>query len=103
MPVKLLRVNKSPRQYKRFRILIRDNNVEKHYDFGLKGGSTYIDHHDKDKREAYLKRHLANPIENRLINNLIPSPALFSAKLLWGQSTSLSTNLSSLQREFDKK
>ena len=103
MPVKLLRINKSPREFKRFRIFIKDNNVEKHYDFGLDTGSTYIDHHDRDKRDAYLKRHLGNPIERRLINNLIPSPALFSMKLLWGQSTSLKTNLGNLQREFDKK
>ena len=48
---------------------------------------------DKVKRENYLKRHLANKIENKLINDLIPSPALFSAFLLWGPSTNLEENI----------
>ena len=35
----------------------------KKYNFGLDTGSTYIDHHDKQIREAYRSRHYANGIE----------------------------------------
>jgi hypothetical protein len=69
----------------------------------LDGGETYIDHQDKKKRAAYLARHLGNKSENRLICNLIPSPALFSATLLWGNNTSLFDNLKELQEAFNKK
>lgn len=103
MPVKISSIGKSPKKMKRFRILINENNEPKKYDFGLLGGQTYIDHADKDKRDAYIKRHMANQIENKLIRNLIPSPALFSMKLLWGQSSDLNINIRNLQREFDKK
>ena len=49
--------------------------------------TTYIDHHDKTKRANYWKRHLvANRTELHLITNLVPSPELFSAMLLWGDS-----------------
>ena len=68
------------------------------YDFGLKGGKTYIDHYDKRLRTNYWKRHLANRIEHDRIMNHIPSPALFSAMLLWGDSTSLSRNIQILNR-----
>ena len=68
------------------------------YDFGLKGGKTYIDHHDKRLRANYWKRHLANRTEHERIKNLTPSPALFSAMLLWGDSTSLDRNIQILNR-----
>jgi len=35
-------------------------------------------------RANYWKRHLANRTEDERITNLVPSPALFSAMLLWG-------------------
>ena len=101
MPIEIIDLEDSPRAYKRFRIKIMEGDVKKHYDFGLCGGETYIDHEDKKKRTAYLARHLANKKENQLINNLIPSPALFSARLLWGKSSDLCENLINLQKEFN--
>ena len=83
----------SKKQSKRFCVRLDDGKT---FDFGLKNGSTYIDHHDVKKRENYWKRHLANKTEHRLITNLIPSPALFSAMLLWGDSTSLNKNMRDL-------
>jgi hypothetical protein len=35
------------------------------------------------KRDAYWDRHYANATEKKLIDNLVPLPALFSAYLLW--------------------
>jgi hypothetical protein len=61
--------------------------------FGLSGGKTYIDHKDKTKRLNYWRRHYARDIEKKLIKHLVPSPALFSAMLLWGQSTDLNRNI----------
>lgn len=74
----IVSIEKSPLKNKRFRVHL--NNGDK-YDFGLKDGQTYIDHKNKKLRENYLKRHYVN--EKKLIDNLIPSPALFSAYLLW--------------------
>lgn len=89
----MVNIKKSPLKYKRYRAFL-DNG--KHYDFGLDGGQTYIDHNDKNKRENYRKRHLGNSTEKRLIENLVPSPALFSYALLWGPYTNLQQNIEHL-------
>jgi hypothetical protein len=103
MPIEIIEVTDSPRPYKRHSIVINEDGKEKTYHFGLDGGSTYIDHQNKEKRSAYRKRHYANKKEKRLIDNLIPSPALFSYKLLWGSSSNLINNIVNLQKEFNKK
>ena len=89
----IVKITDSPIEHKRYRITM-DNG--KKYDFGLRGGQTYLDHHDKTLRKNYWKRHLANKTEKQLITNLVPSPSLFSALLLWGESTSLETNIRKL-------
>ena len=65
----------------------------KRISFGLKGGETYLEHKDKVKRYNYWKRHYGNDKERKLIKNLIPSPALLSAMILWGNSTDLDKNV----------
>ena len=98
-----LKLSKSHMRSKRYRIDLADG---RHYDFGLEGGQTYIDHKDKTKRSNYFKRHMANPKEKYLIDNLIPSPAFFSAKILWGNHThcrSLNENLKELNKQMTKK
>jgi hypothetical protein len=89
----IVSIEPSPLKNKRFRITM-DNR--KSYDFGLKGGSTYIDHHDKQKRDAYRKRHYANATEKKLIDNLVPSASLFAYYILWGDSTDINTNIKKL-------
>jgi hypothetical protein len=69
----------------------------------LEDGETYIDHQDPKKRENYRKRHLGNKIERNRIEKLIPSPALFSYKLLWGDSPDLLENIIDLQKEWNAK
>lgn len=93
----IISIESSPRKNKRYRVHLKNGQK---IDFGLKGGSTYIDHGDKVKRKNYWARHLGNPIEKRLIEGLIPSPALFSAYLLWGESKSLKENIKKLNRLF---
>jgi len=94
----------SKKKDKRYVIHIIDGNKVKSYDFGLKGGETFIDHKDEAKRLAYLARHMSpGSKEKELIENLIPSPALFSAVLLWGRQPTLSQNVADLQKMFEVK
>jgi hypothetical protein len=97
--MKIIKLINSPRKNKRFRVYL-DNG--EHYDFGLDTGSTYIDHREKEKRENYRARHMGNDIEKHLIENLIPSPALFSYWLLWGDSVLLEQNFKNLNKMFKK-
>ena len=94
---KIINLVKSPRKNKRYRVYLDDGN---HYDFGLSGGDTYIDHHDENKRENYRKRHYAQ--EKHFIDKLIPSPSLFSYYLLWGDSRNISKNIKKLNSLFRK-
>ena len=76
---KIIKLVKSPRKNKRFRVYLQN---DKYFDFGLDGGdggdggNTYIDHGNKKKRDNYRKRHYAQ--ERKLIDSLTPSPALYS-------------------------
>jgi hypothetical protein len=60
---KIFKIIDSPRKGKRYRVYLENNE---YYDFGLDGGSTYIDHRDKKKRDNYRRRHYANGIEKYL-------------------------------------
>ena len=91
-----------PSELKNKKYQITMDNGKK-YDFGLKTGQTYIDHHDKTKRENYLKRHFLNPNETHLIVNLTPSPALFSFVILWGPTTSIEKNIEHLKKQWKIK
>jgi hypothetical protein len=95
--MKIIKIIDSPKKDKRFRAIIDNgSHLESHIDFGLKTGSTYIDHGDKVKRLNYILRHLSNPLEQDKLFNLEMSPALLSLKLLWGRTVSLETNLKEL-------
>lgn len=53
--MKLVSITKSDRPEKRLKAVFKDPKKTTH--FGLKGGSTFIDHKDNDKRKAYIARH----------------------------------------------
>jgi hypothetical protein len=93
--MKIIKLEDSQLKSKRFRVYL-DNN--KHYDFGLKTGETYIDHKDKIKRDNYRRRHYNSIKEQPYIQNLIPSPALFSYYLLWGDSSNINQNIKTLNK-----
>ena len=95
----IIRIEDSPKVNKRYRVYM-DNG--KHYDFGLQGGQTYIDHGDKKIRFNYWKRHIKNHTEQQLIDNLVPSPSLFAAALLWGHSTDIYKNIDYLNEQWRK-
>ena len=96
----IIKYTKSPVKHKRLRIYM-DNG--KYYDFGLDTGSTYIDHSNPIIRENYWKRHLGNPTENTLIRNLVPSPSLFSAFILWEKYPSIEKNIKYLNSLWELK
>lgn len=99
----IVSISKSPRANKRLRVVIkRKDGTTENVDFGYSGATTFIDGATETQRQNYLKRHLANATEKRLIENLIVSPALMSAKLLWGNSRNIQTNIASLNREWGR-
>jgi len=69
-----MEITPSTRKDKRFLATFK-NGVKIH--FGLKGGSTYIDHGDKNKRDAYIKRHQVNEDWTKI------NPASLSRYILW--------------------
>ena len=89
----IIKLENSPLPMKRYRVVL---NNGKQYDFGLRSGYTYVDGATDQVRKNYLKRHLGNPTEYKLIHALIPSPALFSAYLLWGKYRSVDKNIKHL-------
>ena len=85
----------SPRKNKRYRVILSDDS---HFDFGLEGATTFIDGASDLTKQNYWKRHLGNKTEANSINNYIPSPALFSAYLLWGDSRDIHKNVKQLNK-----
>lgn len=88
-----MKVYDSDKPSKRFMAVYKD----KTYYFGSPMGYTYIDGASDKVRENYLKRHMANPVEKHRIDNLIMSPALLSAYLLWN-TNDLSKNIKILNK-----
>ena len=73
---------------------IYENGIIVH--FGSKNGSTYIDHHDKIKRDNYIKRH------SKLYEYWDDpySAGSLSRYLLWGDHTSLNDNHQAFMKRF---
>ena len=86
-------ITQSDRKDKRY-VATFDNDVKTH--FGLKNGQTYIDHLDKAKRDAYLKRHQ----KNEDWTNPYTAGAL-SRWILWGDSTNINKNISDFKKRFN--
>lgn len=93
--MKILKLVKSDRQDKKLKAILEDG---KEIHFGSATSQTYTEGASKQKRDAYLKRHLANTTERNLIHNNVMSPALLSAKLLWN-TPSLEKNLELLNKK----
>lgn len=89
----IIDIQKSNRKYKRFVVRMDDGRL---FHFGLKMGQTYIDHGDESLRKRYWNRHYNNEKEKYLIDNLIPSPALFSSMVLWGRYPDIERNIENL-------
>jgi hypothetical protein len=99
----LVKVVKSDKKEKRLKAIFKDEKgKEKAVHFGAKGGSTYIDHKDKEKRAAYVKRHSENPLEKKFLNKraYADKPANLAKDILWGPSTSLSRNIQEYKKKY---
>jgi len=93
--MKLKSVTKSPKAGKKWRATFENEGREKHTDFGAAGMLDYTQHHDKERREHYRTRHKKD------LDTDDPTRAGYlSWFLLWGESTSLQTNLASYRRRF---
>ena len=91
-----IKLETSNRHSKKYVFIYRDGDKVIKIHFGSKGSSTYLDHHDKAKRNNYLKRHKALGEDWNAIN-----AASLSAFILWGDSIDLKTNLYNyLKRNF---
>ena len=66
--------------------------------FGDSRYSDYTKHKDKQRRERYRSRHRRN-----LAKTDYMSPAHLSYYLLWGDSTSLNTNIKNYKKRFNLK
>ena len=103
----ILSIKPSPLKTKRYRVQFRyADGTEKSFDFGFKSalrfGQTYLDGASADTRDNYRKRHMGNEVEAKLIQNLVPSPALFSYYLLWGEYRNIEDNKIALNAMFKK-
>lgn len=95
--MKLLRVVQSTNPHRKWMAVFqKDNGREKTTHFGSKGMDDYTLTKDKEQRERYRSRHKKDLETND------PSRAGFlSYYLLWGDSTSLQTNLASYRKKFN--
>ena len=89
-----MRIEASKRINKRFVAIFKNG---KRVDFGQKGGKTYIDEGDEQKRQNYLKRHAVNENWNDPY-----SPGSLSKWILWGDSKSFNVNHQTYMKIFDK-
>ena len=86
-----MKLEASNKEGKRFMVII--NN--KTYHFGQKDGSTYIDHGNKIKRTAYIKRHKVNEDWTKV------NAGSLSRYLLWGDSTNIKNNIKDYIKRFN--
>ena len=95
--MKLVNIIKSPKPGKKLRAIFKnDNGREKHTDFGASGMEDYLHTGDKDQRERYRARHKKD------LETGDPTRAGHLAMfLLWGDSTSLQTNIAAYKRRFN--
>jgi hypothetical protein len=93
--MKILKVVKSERKGKKMKAIL-ENGSELH--FGSDVSQSFVEGATKQTRDNYLRRHLANPIEKRLIQNNVMSPSLLSAMLLWN-TPSLEKNIEILNKK----
>lgn len=93
--MKLIRVEDSPMDGKKWRAFFRDGEKIKHTDFGASGYEDYTQHHDKERRRLYRERHQKD------LQTGDPTRAGFlSYYILWGDSTDMRTNISSYKKRF---
>ena len=88
-------VKKSDKKDKKYMAVFMGDDKKKTIHFGLKGSTTYLDTGDKKLRDAYRARHRA------VYNKAKPmSASRLSYEIIWGNSTSLSKNISDYKKKY---
>ena len=91
--MKLIKVVPSTNTTKKYDAFFDDG---KKVSFGSATSETYLDHHDKVKREAYRKRH-----KKDLETGDVTRAGYLSFYLTWGDHTSLQKNISAYKKKFN--
>jgi len=91
-------VKKSDKKDKKYMAVFMDDDKKKTIHFGLKGSTTYLDTGDKKLRDSYRARHRA------VYNKAKPmSASRLSFEIIWGDSTSLATNIKNYKNKYGYK
>tara|TARA_R110000782_G_scaffold105000_2_gene192880 strand:- start:715 stop:1014 length:300 start_codon:yes stop_codon:yes gene_type:complete len=95
-----LKIEKGTAKNKKWKAIFSDENGKKikTSQFGDDRYSDYTIHKDKERRTKYRDRHKGN-----LSKTDYMSPAHLSYYLLWGDSTSLKSNINSYKNKFKLK
>ena len=90
-------VKRSTRPNKKYMaIFTKENGRTKTTHFGQRGATDYLLSKDKERRSRYRQRH-----KKDLKTNDPTRAGFLSYYLLWGDSTSLRTNIQSYKRRFN--
>ena len=89
--MRFISLQKSSRRDKKYMIRFEPNLT---IHFGSKNSSTFLDHHDMNLRENYLKRHFVNEDWSRV------NAGSASKYILWGPTTDLRANLTLFLERF---
>jgi hypothetical protein len=89
-----IKLVKSDKPLKKYVFIYKEDGKIKKKNFGSKGSNTYLDHHDKTKRDNYLKRHKVNEDWTKI------NAGSLSAYILWGNSTDITKNLKDYLKRF---
>lgn len=92
--MKLLKVERSSIKNKKYTATFDLGDKTKKVHFGSKNSSTYIDHKDDKKKDAYIARHKVN--ENWNDPN---SAGALSRYILWNKTT-LSASIADFKKRF---
>ena len=91
--MKLIKVVPSTNTTKKYDAFFDDG---KKVSFSLATSQTYLDHHDKDRREAYRRRH-----KKDLETKDFRKPGYLAYYISWGDSTSLAKNVTAYKKMFN--
>ena len=93
--LKLIKIEKSSNPSKKWTAIFQQNGRMKKTSFGANGMEDYTQHHDKERRERYMKRH-----QKDLQTNDPTRAGYLSYYILWGPSTNLNENIKLFKQKF---
>ena len=101
MPINLVVKEAEPKTKKRFTAIFRihkGGKVIKITHFGQRGGKTYIDEGDKEKRKNYIARH---EVREKKFYTDPQRASTLSRFITWGDKKTLKENLKDYKKKFN--